>query len=342
MNTRGCGEEDGCVKPPNADHNTENYQGLAYSYFTAQGFLGFNRVRPGELDVTSLTEIRNFFSLPIQFYENTEQMTANVLGLAPNADIWAYWASLYHFPGKRINLSFIFTQDQPFIIFDSAIDPEKEILFQVKRSSPSYQFPAKYELDTGSQTVDTGASADSQGGANKDISVCISNQVDQTFRITEQLFRRIKEAICNQPNDCGRASDLKKDPTFSLTISMKDYKRSDANFTSTFFVSSLYKLDGEEIVWKIDKTTAAETQAGCQLVLEQNFLIEKQLLISYNIDAPDELLVGFRLLDPSDFSKLNYYSIIMVLMLLLTVSLVVIYALMDHSLTKLLKRENLA
>lgn len=330
MNSRGCLEGDSCAKDINHENKNSNYQTIAYSYFTAKGYLGFNRIRPGELDILSTKEIDNYLQLPLQFY-SSDQLTANVLGLSPKSNLWKYWESMYHFPSKRINLSIIFKQDQPLMVFDSAIDTEKEILYKVAKNKDSYQFAAVMNFESAGLTA-----------SDTIINVCIANQADQTFRIEQKYFHLIKESLCKKPSECAKVSDLKDTPKFSLQVAMKDYQRADAVFTSTFFVSSLYKIKGDDIIWKIDQTTLTETNQGCQLILEQNFLAEKQLMISNDLNDPEFLYIGFKVIDPSEFSKLNFYSIIMVLMFLLSISLFVIYMILNHSLNKLLKKENLA
>ena len=177
---------------------------------------------------------------------------------------------------------------------------------------------------------------------NQDINVCISNKADQTFRISESLFESIKTTLCENTQNCGRPEDLKKNPEFVLQLQMFDHKRKEDNFNSTFYVNSLYKIQNEEIVWKIDKTTVAEDQSGCQLILEQNFLLDKQLMISNDLDDPNSMYIGFKVLEPTDFSKLNFYSYILIVMILLSISLTTVYIILNNSLNKLVKKENLA
>lgn len=330
MNSKGCLEEDSCKPINQNDKENKNYQGIPFTYFNANGFLGINRIRPGELDVNSISEVQNFLKLPIQFYDNSNQMTQNILGLAPNSKVWEFWQSIYHFPSKRINISMIFKQDHPFLIFDSNINEDTEILFKVKKNLKNYLFEAKIDFQD-----------EFKNYTDKPTFVCIANQLDQTMRLNEELFDSIKKSLCKNPGDCGKVSDLKENPIFSIKLKMQDHKRAEDYFTSIFFVNSLYKIKGEEIVWKIAQTSESEIAEGCHIILEQNFLQEKQLMISNNLEDAENLYIGFKLIDPSDFSKLNFYSIIMVLMFLLTISLLVIYIILNNSLNRLLKKENM-
>ena len=331
MNSRGCLVEDSCEKSSVKEREKAVYQEVSYSYFEAKSFLGVKRIRPGELDVESLKEIPDFHQLPIQFYDNSEQMDYNVLGLSPNSKIWKYWESIYHFPTRRINLSLIYKQDQPFIIFDSAINHAQEILFKVKKTSSSYEFKAKINFKDNEAKM-----------TNQEINVCISNKIDQTFRISEPLFISIKNTLCKNSEDCGKASDLKESPEFFLQLEMNDHNRTDSVFNTTFFVNSLYNIQDENIIWKIDKTSVLEDEAGCQFILEQNFLAEKQLMISNDLDDPENLYIGIKVLEPGEFSKLNFYSFILIIMILLSVSLCTVYIILNNSLNKLLVKENMA
>ena len=330
INTRGCHLEDSCSKQNENDRKKAIYQGLSYSYFDAKSFLGVKRIRPGELDIASVTEVQNFLDLPVQFYDNSEQMTFNVLGLAPNSKVWGYWESVYHFPLKRINLQIIFKQDKPFMIFDSALNPDEEVLFRVKKEAETYKFAGRINFKDDKDTI-----------TNQDINVCIANQLEQTFRITESLFNSIKATLCKNTVECGKVADLNQEPKFSLQLQMNDYKRADAVFNTTFFINSLYKIVDDRIVWKIDKTSSFEDEAGCQFILEQNFLTDKQLTISNDLTDTEFLYIGIKVLEPGDFSKLNFYTFILIVMILLSISLCTVYVILNNSLNKMLAKENM-
>ena len=62
-----------------------------YTYFDAKVFLGVNRIRPGELDTSLIESLSNYNDLNVRFYDYNDNIKDNILGIAPNSDIWKYW-----------------------------------------------------------------------------------------------------------------------------------------------------------------------------------------------------------------------------------------------------------
>lgn len=98
-------------------------------------FLGVNRIRPGEISEDKKESLNNFFNLPVRFYDYNGNIKDNILGMAPNSPIWNYWKNLYHYPGKHINMTICYNENNEYVLFDSYINMEEEILFRVEKKS---------------------------------------------------------------------------------------------------------------------------------------------------------------------------------------------------------------
>lgn len=327
LNQQKCDEEEGCKKLEDGKKETATYNETQYTYFNAQGFLGANRIRPGEIEATS-SEISHFTKLPMRFY-NEDKLEENILGLAPNAELWNYWRGLYHFPATHINFTVCYNKNNEYVLYDSFIDMNNEILFKVKKSESQYRFPGVINY------LDNEVAA-----PNEAIKVCIDNKQNITMRLSDNLYNNIKKALCKSPEDCGKPSGLKENPNVNLELKLEDHARRGNYFAINFKNSALYKTVGDSIIWKIDKLSAEEKAGGCHIVLEQDFLAEKYLLISNNLADEEHLYVGFKIMDPADFAKLNFYNVTMIILALATTSLLIIFLILNSKLNKLLKREN--
>jgi hypothetical protein len=345
INQNGCLEENSCYSVDQNSRESADYQQVNYDYFVGQSFLGVNRVRPGELIVNSVQEIKDFYKLPIRFTDKSEAVKNNIIGLAPNSPVWSYWSNVYHFPSKFINITFNFNRENEYVMFDSAIHHDKEVLFKVKKNENFFRFRGFMNLRKSAeseqliQKFEEGNRSDEKYG--EEANICVANQRDLTMRVTRSLFDKIKELLCKNPGDCGKVSDLIQDPEFVLSLTVENYKTETVPFKSVFFASSLYRVEGNDIIWKIDALTPEESISNCQIILEQHFLREKYFLVSNPIDDNEYMYVGFKLMEVSDFYKFDFYTITMIILMLSSISLLVIYIILNYKLKKLLQKENL-
>ena len=345
INQNGCLEENSCFSIDQNNRLSAIYQEVSYDYFVGESFLGVNRVRPGELLIESIKDVPEFYQLPIHFTDKSEAVKNNIVGFAPNSPVWTYWSRVYHFPSKYINVSFSFNNENEYVMFDAAIHHDKEVLFKVKKNEKFYRFNGFMNLKKGQEATQLikkfreNNRSDEKFG--EEASICVANQRDLTMRMTRSLFDQIKELLCVNPGNCGKVKDLKPDADFTLSLTVENYKDKSVPFMTMFFPSSLYRIEGEDIVWKIDALTPEETTSNCEIILEQHFLKEKYFLVSNPIDDPEYMYIGFKLMEVSDFYKFDFYTITMIILTLTSISLLVIYIILNQSLKKLLRKENL-
>lgn len=330
INLMNCHEDENCHKTKDGQRENDVYQGKEYTYFDSEGFLGVNRVRPGEIIVEKNEDIENFYKLPIRFFDNTDEMENNILGLAPNSPIWHYWKDIYHFPGKHVNMTVCYNKDNEYVLFDSYIDMNKEIMFKVNKGSTAFRFKASLTYSDKATTPE-----------EKSYEVCISNQQNLTMKLTQPIMDRLKAALCQNPNDCTKRTDLfKEDPIIDFQLKMADYQRTEDFFTTKFLTSSFYSIDSNgHIQWKVEGLNASEENSGCQIILEQEFLKEKYLMISNNIEDDDSIYVGFKLILPSDFTKFDFYTVTMIVLIIATIALFIVFMVLNNSLNKLIEKE---
>jgi hypothetical protein len=345
INQNGCLEENSCFSVDQNNRLSAIYQEVSYDYFVGDSFLGVNRVRPGELVIDSIKDVPDFYQLPIHFTDKSEAIKHNIVGFAPNSPVWSYWSRVYHFPSKYINVSFSFNNENEYVMLDAAIHHEKEVLFKVKKNEQFYRFNGFMNLKKGKEATQLikkfreNNRSDEKFG--EEASICVANQRDLTMRMTRALFDQIKELLCINPGNCGKVSDLKPEADFTLSLTVENYKDKSVPFMTMFFPSSLYHIDGEDIVWKIDALTPEETTSNCEIILEQHFLKEKYFLVSNPIEDPEYMYIGFKLMEVSDFYKFDFYTITMIILMLVSIALMVIYIILNQSLKKLLRKENL-
>lgn len=331
LNSKSCRLIDNCHrKIENTKRNIDFYKGNEISNFDAKIFLGVNRIRPGTLHTDKNEELQHFYNLPVKFYDNFDSVKDNILGLSPNSPIWKYWKDIYNFPNKHINITICYNQEHEYVLYDSYIDMEKEILFRVEKKSPDFKFKAVLNYNDNKFAVN-----------NQDVNVCISNEKNLSMKLTRSIMDHLKNSLCKNPQQCEKASDLNENVDINFQIKMEDHLRKDNFFSTKFYMSSFYYLVGNEIVWKIDNLSEKEEISGCEIIFEQEFLKEKYLLISNNIDDEEYIYVGFKLILPSDFSKFDFYSISIIIISIVAVSLFIVFFVLNNSLNKLIEKEDL-
>lgn len=333
MNSHQCAEEENCRKLDEGKRDIRSYNDTNYGFFNATSFLGVNRIRPGEITVEKNDEIANFYSLPLRFYDNVEGLSVNVLGLGPGSPIWDYWRRIYHFPGRHVNITMCYNTDNEYVLFDSFIDREHEIMFKTEEikgediQNHAYSFKAEWSLQT------------TEGRIGKEITVCVSNKDNLTMKLNSDIMDALKRELCKNTADCSKASDLKPNPRIDFLLTMKDAANPDKTFGTTFLLSSLYELVDDKIRWKVENLIPNDHNAECLITLEKEFLKEKYFMMSYNIDEPSTMLIGFKLMLPSDFSKFDFYTITMFILIIATIALFIVYMVLNHSLNKLIEKE---
>ena len=329
MNQANCTEEVQCSKSDKKKENLGVYDSKDYNFFNAVGFLGVQRIRPGELSQNDENNLDHFFTLPMEFYNNNNNMDKNILGLAPNAVIWKYWSNIYNFPNGKINLTLCYYNHHEYILFDSKIDYDKEIILKVPKDSNIYQFKGKLDF------VDSSANTKLE---NQEVNLCIGNKEGLTMQVTKSIMELVKNSLCNDVENCSSEGDLKNnDMVFSLMF--YDFKKEKSFFHAKFFKNSLVEVKDGKLIWKIELLTDKEQEQGCQIILEQEFLKEKYLMISYDLEDPDSLYIGFKIMEDSDFSKFDFYFYSVMLFLILTVAMMILFIILNYKINRFIEKE---
>ena len=329
LNSGECLEENQCSKSEDGKRVEAKYDTKEYWYYNGTTFLGVQRVRPGELASGEEHNLDHFFGMPIRFYDNTGEFSRNIVGLGPNSVVWGYWAKVYNFPNEAINLTLCYYKDHEYILFDSKIDFEKEIILKVPKKNDMYKFPG--ELDFKAR------------GSNKplhdtEVSLCINNKANLTMRVTPLLMKLIRNSLCKDPSQCSRESDLKNEE-LDFKLRFYDYSKENSFFAAKFFVSSFVEVHKGDLLWKVDRLSQKEVDMGCQIVLEQEFLKEKYLMISYDLRDPDSLFIGFRIMKASDFSTFDFYFYSLMLFLVLTIGSLVLFIILSYKINRFIDKE---
>lgn len=66
---------------------------------------------------------------------------------------------------------------------------------------------------------------------------------------------------------------------------------------------------------------------------------EKYLLVSNNIEDEKYMYVGLKLMQIKDFSKIDFYTVTISIFGIATLSLIVVYFILNNSLNKLIEKE---
>lgn len=332
MNNNGCNIEMNCHKKKEDQHDIDYYNGFEYKYFDADAFLGVNRIRPGEINMNTNEEIKNFYALPVRFYDNNENMHDNVLGLSPKSPIWTYWRNIYHFPGRFINMTVCYYDKFEYLLFDSNIDMDQEVMFKVADDSDVYKFTGQINYNT----------KDGQK-INKDVNVCISNEPGLTMRLDDELYDDLKRTLCNEASyaagKCNEIDDLDFQQNLNLNLRFADFFKNHFYFTSKFNLSSLYYITGTKINWKFDKLNEFGQQNDCQITLEKDFLMDKYFMISKNVHGDGSIYAGFKLMNEADFSPIDFYTVTMALLMVGSGILFIVFLILNNQLNALIKKE---
>ena len=328
MNNNRCDEQMNCFKTSGEKDLEDTYQGQEYTYSDAKGFLGVNRIRPGEINMNSNDEISNFYDLPMRFFNNNDEMPDNILGLSPNSPIWMYWRNIYHFPNRFINMTVCYYDKFEYLLFDSNIDMNKEVMFKVDSDSEVYRFKGQLNYNKANNEKN-----------NEEVNVCISNDSNLTMRVSDQIYTDLKKILCKDINKCSEIDDLNPQQNLDLRLKFADFFKNHFYFTSKFNLSSLYIIKGTQIIWKFDKLASLGLSNDCQITLEKDFLKDKYFMISKNVHGDGSMYVGFKLMTEADFSPIDFYTVTMALLMVGSGILFIVFLILNNQLNQLIRKE---
>ncbi len=222
------------------------------------------------------------------------------------------------------------------MLFDSFIDLENEILFEVEKKQSFYKFQGFLKSITEDDKKET-VQNDSE---DYKINVCISNEADLTMKMTKALMIKIKEALCTDTSKCETRSELSQHENLSFEILMKDHLKTNKFFQVKFYLKSFYQvLKNGQIIWKINNLSEKEEESGCEIILEQEFIKKTHLFISNNLENSEHLLMGFKFIEKSDYPKFDFYTISMIILTVTAISLLIVFIMLNNSLNKLIEKE---
>lgn len=331
LNKADCLEDKQCTIANEGKRVEGVYHSSDYYYFDGLSFLGVQRIRPGELSHDDEHNLDHFFTLPMRFYDNSTKMTENVLGLGPNSDVWKYWASIYNFPGGFINLTLCYYKHHEYILFDSKIDFENEIILKVPKKNDVYMFQGELEFRDDKQK---------SGGVllkGQKVNLCLGNEPGLTMKVTPSIMDLIKSSLCST-KDCADSEDI-KDNDLELSLKFMDFQKENSFFAARFFENSLVEKHPDGLKWKIELISDVKSTQKCQIILQQEFLKEKYLMISYDLKDPDYLYIGFKIMRDSDFSKFDFYFYSILLFLILTITMMVLFIILNYKINRFIEKE---
>ena len=330
LNSGDCDEKMQCTKADKGTRNTGVYDSRDYSYYDGLSFLGVQRIRPGELSRDEDHNLDHFFTLPMRFYDNTEDLSQNILGLGPNSDIWKYWADIYNFPNGNINLTLCYYKHHEYILFDSKIDFDNEIILKVPKKSNVYSFQGNLQFND--KVIGKSLKND------QIVNLCLGNEEGLTMKVTPSIMELLKTSLCKNVDDCSEEEDL-KDSDMEFSLKFEDYQKENSFFAARFFKNSFVEVHKGELHWKVELINERKNKENCQIILEQEFLREKYLMISYDLKNPDSLFIGFKIMRDSDFSKFDFYFYSVMLFLILTITMMVLFIILNYKINRFIEKE---
>jgi hypothetical protein len=328
-----CLEENQCTKPEDGKREEGDYNAKSYSYFNGLSFLGVQRIRPGELSRDDEHNLDHFFTLPMRFYDDAQEFNQNILGLGPNSDVWSYWSSIYNFPSGFINLTLCYYKHHEYILFDSKIDFDNEIILKVPKNSNMYMFKGSMDFDDKELNLKDG------DFKFQELNLCLGNEPGLTMKVVPSIMDLIKKSLCETPDRCSMASDLKKDSDMELSLKFTDFQKEKSFFKAKFFKNSFVEKAGEDLNWKVELIKDLKNNEKCDIILHQEFLKEKYLMISYDLKDPDSLYIGFKIMRESDFSKFDFYFYSILLFLILTITMMVLFIILNYKINRFIEKE---
>jgi hypothetical protein len=330
LNNGDCQENMQCTKVNKGIRNTGSYNSKGYSYYDGLSFLGVQRIRPGELSRDEDHNLDHFFTLPMRFYDNNEDLSQHILGLGPNSDVWKYWADIYNFPSGNINLTLCYYKHHEYILFDSKIDFDNEIILKVPKKSDVYMFQGNLQFND--KVIGKELKND------QIVNLCLGNEEGLTMKVTPSIMELLKTSLCKNVEDCSEESDL-KDSDMEFTLKFEDFQKENSFFAARFFKNSFVEVHKGELHWKVELINERKNKQNCQIILEQEFLREKYLMISYDLKNPDSLFIGFKIMRDSDFSKFDFYFYSIMLFIILTITMMVLFIILNYKINRFIEKE---
>jgi hypothetical protein len=266
----------------------------------------------------------------MRFYDNTEDLSQNILGLGPNSDVWKYWADIYNFPSGNINLTLCYYKHHEYILFDSKIDFDNEIILKVPKKSDVYMFQGNLQFND--KVIGKELKND------QIVNLCLGNEEGLTMKVTPSIMELLKTSLCKNVDNCSEEDDL-KDSDMEFSLKFEDFQKENSFFAARFFKNSFVEVHKGELHWKVELINERKNKQNCQIILEQEFLREKYLMISYDLKNPDSLYIGFKIMRDSDFSKFDFYFYSVMLFIILTITMMVLFIILNYKINRFIEKE---
>lgn len=287
----------------NFEERSDTYNGTAYHYYPARAFVSFYRISPDEIsdEVAPLVPLINF-----RYFTKTLASLPNVLGLAPNAQVWENWNEIFYFQNQVLNLTYSLQSDWPFLRFYSQIRPE-HVLHSVAKSQRHYSFNPTLKFPNFEQPV----------------KVCVEPNLPQYFSATPVIYRQILTAVCKDPLKCLTKDDLKPDYD-SFAMEFKFFDPLTAKGDSVIlYAASLLSFDNNNL--RLDFAEGVRgPHESCDVVFHKKVFGQYYFLISNDLKDKETIRAGFAKIKPGDFFLLNLWKY-MTWLLLFLVGLYVLY-----------------
>jgi hypothetical protein len=203
----------------------------------------------------------------------------------------------------------------------------KDIIFEIPTSSPLLKLPSKIEIkDTQNKIL------------KKDLSICVDNSKNLHFQAMRSLTQLLKTKLCKDPMNCDGEEDLKtfddNDIALKININGKTFGTNKGKIMSktnkkagsiemAITYSDLYRLNQQgEIVLNFSEGTIEQSDAGCQIVFQQRFLMRYYLFFLRDFSGEaDKMYISFTKIRTSDFEGIGIFiSILLVLVLLAAIT----------------------
>lgn len=261
------------------------------SYKTLIALAAPQIVSPSEIDEDVATTISNS---RIKVANNQVNQQQNVLGLSPVADAWVDWNSEYYIRYDKVNITYHRYPNHEFMVFDSKIRSEDVMVIGPK--GEKLTFPASFAMDKLSGSVN----------------ICVKTDKAIYFELNDDLYNKVKDALCKSSNSCETEDDLSDDVSENVTVTIKSHE-SDDILDANIPTKNLYFVNKNtnQLTLNFNKNTDSAF-ASCDIILQQRFFEHYYLLISNDINNSQEILVGLKRIYGRDFYINNIWKWVLI------------------------------
>jgi hypothetical protein len=279
-----CFSEDKIIGPEYYSKDKEEYY-----YVKGKSFLGLKQQKT---QIIKADKLNHYVGLDLRVLTADSKLKKNILGMAPNSPIWAYWNEIYNFHNNIIYFNMSLNPSVNMVSFWNLKIIKEDIYIIAEKKKSFFMIKLTSHLHHYHTFV------------KRHLNFCIRMKSEKLMSVRQSIFFEIKTLLCNDPNKCDQKKDLSESKkNFKWIIYLMDFMKVSLNDSIIFQKEDIFSLDDDQkIIWNFDVLEFKEYNE-CDIFLEKKFFEQYYLTIVNDLENQFYSLISLKKYDYNLFDQ---------------------------------------